>query len=155
MSCHLCEDQDGTTGCLSPQRTRLLCLSRLYPLESGLGSPCRGFSPFGLPCPALQLLPRRVSVSLPRPQESYGILCDSQGPMALLSHPSSRLCLSPARALSCWGGFSVTFPPAQVSQRARVEPWKPHGLSQGLSKTCSVCPLLSQPVKVCSCPPEL
>lgn len=43
----------------------------------------------------------------------------------------------------------------QLSQRAPVEPWKPHELSRGLSKTCSVCPLLLKPIKVCSCPPEL
>lgn len=145
----------GTTGVLFPHRARLLCLSRLYPLESRLGSFCRGFSPGCLPCPALLLLPEGVSMSLPRCPEFYGLLCDSQGPMALLPHPGSHLCLSPAKGLF----ISVMFCPHPL-----LPPGLPAGpggalettrLSRGLSKTCSVCPLLSQPVKVCSCPPEL
>lgn len=42
MSCHLCEDQDGTTGGLFPQRTCLLCLSQVYPSIQGWALPAEG-----------------------------------------------------------------------------------------------------------------
>lgn len=110
MSRPLCEDQDGTTGFLFPKRACLLCLlSPLCPLESRRGSPCRGFSPFCLPCPLFCSCPA-VSVSLPRPQGPYGILYDSQGRWPSYPTPGPA-CVCPARAFSCWGGFSVTSPP--------------------------------------------
>lgn len=112
-----------------------------------LGFYCR-VVPLGPLHPVLLRLPRRVSVSLVTPQEPYGIFCDSQGVTSLQS------CLSrEALPFQTRDGSLLLSP--QVSQGALIEPWKSYQLSQGLSKTSSVCLLLSQAVKLWSCLPEL
>ena len=94
----------------------------------------------------------RVTCQTPRTQ---GVFCDSQGAIALHSHPSSFSGLSRDHCLFTSGRVFWWFFFPQVSQWALLKPWKPHQPSQGLSKTSSVCPLLSQAIKVWSCLPEL
>lgn len=135
---------------LSPGGSLELGLAHLSPLGVFLLS---GSPPFWLPC-SLLLLPGRISVPLARLQEPYGIFRDSQGVVSLHPHPSSSSGLSRDHCLFTPGRVLLLVS-SQVSQWALIEPWKPHQLSQGLSKTSSVCPLLSQAIKVWSCLPEL
>lgn len=114
-------------------------------------SPARLFLQ-GAPCPLCLLMPRTAGASPADPQSPMGYSVTPSNPPRLFLQPcpGSTAFSYQARAFCCF------FPqPPQLPQGARTGPWKPRWLSQGLSKTRSVCPLPSQAVKAWTCLPEL
>ena len=126
------------------------------PLTS-LAAPAESSGPSRLPRPLL-LRPRRVHVSPAHPKDTRGYSVAPQEPhRSIPTADPPPACPPGSPSSSPRGGLSVAvvFNFSQVSQWALLEPWKPHQLSQRLSKTRRISPLRSQAIKVWNCLPAL